>query len=558
MPLLVAMFLVSVTLLSANALSDPDTGFHLATGKYVVQEGQAPHTDPFSYTSQGALIAHYWLSGVVFYGIESIAGGWGLIWFVALLAGITYGLLLLILKLHKTLTPLAFVILTPFVYLTVALWVVRPQVFSYLFVVLLIYLLERWRITEKITTLCVVPVLFVIWANMHAAVVLGLVIVGLYGLDLLRRIWAEGLREYMWPVVLMVASGVVTIINPNGIQTLLYSSVISASVEQMKILEWQSLLYYIDRARSKVMLGLMVVSLLIILWRTIGRTYTKTGIKNIVQSLRIVPLGMVAGGFILPLMSVRHVGWFPLMAAPFVVSEVVEWMSARNLTVHRIIGASALVIALGVVSVIGGVQHVWGMTSWSVHGLAVGAADFIEQQHPEGPLFNTLETGGYLIWRLWPERQVFIDGRSELYTGEVNQQYQNIIRGTAEWDDLLNDTYHINTIVLSYRQWNSWAHEKVLVDFMKAVEEKLGFVLVYWDDAAVVLVRDIPEHKELIDQFGMKVIAPFKDSTTIPEQEWRQAEQELNNMLQRSKKSYVLEGYATQFLLQQREIKERE
>jgi hypothetical protein len=56
----------------------------------------------------------------------------------------------------------------------------------------------------------------------------------------------------------------------------------------------------------------------------------------------------------------------------------------------------------------------------------------------------------------------------------------------------------------------------------------------------------------------MKVIAPFKDSTTIPEQEWRQAEQELNNMLQRSKKSYVLEGYATQFLLQQREIKERE
>ena len=552
------MFLVSVTLLSANALSDPDTGFHLATGKYVVQEGQVPHTDSFSYTSQGTLIAHYWLSGVVFYGIESVAGGWGLIWFVALLAGITYGLLLLVLRLHKTVTPLAFVILIPFVYLTVALWVVRPQVFSYLFVVLLMYLLERWRITGRISTLCMLPALFIVWANMHAAVVLGLVIVGLYGVDLLRRIWAEGLKGYAWPIVLMVVSGAVTLINPNGIQTLLYSSVISASVEQMKILEWQSLLYYIDRARSKIMLGLMMVSLVIMLWRTIGRMYHKVGIKNVVTSLRIVPLGMVTGGLILPLISVRHVGWFPLMAAPFVVSEVVTWMKEKNITMHNIIGASALVVALGVVSVIGGIQHVWGMTSWSVHGLAVGAADFIEQQQPEGRIFNTLETGGYLIWRLWPQQQVFIDGRSELYTGEINQQYQHIIRGTAEWDDLLNDTYHINTIVLSYRQWNSWAHEKVLVDFMEAVRDKLGFVLVYWDDAAVVLVRDIPAHQQLIDEFGMRVVAPFQDPTTIPEEEWGQAEQELNNILQRAKKSYVLEGYATQFLLHQRETKEKE
>jgi hypothetical protein len=55
----------------------------------------------------------------------------------------------------------------------------------------------------------------------------------------------------------------------------------------------------------------------------------------------------------------------------------------------------------------------------------VAAADFILQNRIPGPLFNTWEDGGYLIWRLWPQQRVFIDGRALSET--AHQDYQEIL-----------------------------------------------------------------------------------------------------------------------------------
>ena len=41
-----------------------------------------------------------------------------------------------------------------------------------------------------------------------------------------------------------------------------------------------------------------------------------------------------------------------------------------------------------------------------------GAARFLLANHIGGPMFNTYEYGGYLMWRLWPQERVFIDGRA--------------------------------------------------------------------------------------------------------------------------------------------------
>ena len=292
--ILAGFFLISVMLLSTNSLSDPDTGFHLATGKYVVQYKAVPTHDPFSYTSNAPLIAHYWLSGVVFYGVESLGGGWGLIAFVALIAGLTYGLILLTLRVRRALTPLSFVVLIPFVYFTIELWKVRPQVFSYFFVVLTIYLLELWRVKGKQWPFYILPAIFLLWANMHAGVILGIVICGLYGLDLLRRLYARQTREWIVPVVALVASALITLVNPNGIQTLLYSSVIGDSLKQMQILEWKSIIYYIFLLRSKIFLGLMIVSLALIGWRTFSKMRIRASSwRQRIGSIDLVSFGMV-------------------------------------------------------------------------------------------------------------------------------------------------------------------------------------------------------------------------------------------------------------------------
>ena len=47
--------------------------------------------------------------------------------------------------------------------------------------------------------------------------------------------------------------------------------------------------------------------------------------------------------------------------------------------------------------------------------LPAGAADFIEKEGLPGLRYNDFGDGGYFIWRFYPERKVFQDGRTQAY-----------------------------------------------------------------------------------------------------------------------------------------------
>ena len=44
-----------------------------------------------------------------------------------------------------------------------------------------------------------------------------------------------------------------------------------------------------------------------------------------------------------------------------------------------------------------------------------GSIKWINANHPTGPMFNNLGLGGSLIYALWPDYKVFIDGRLEVH-----------------------------------------------------------------------------------------------------------------------------------------------
>jgi hypothetical protein len=58
--------------------------------------------------------------------------------------------------------------------------------------------------------------------------------------------------------------------------------------------------------------------------------------------------------------------------------------------------------------------------------LPVDAAEWIGNQRPDGKMFNHYNWGGYLIWRLWPDYLVFVDGRTDLYGDEILVEYAQI------------------------------------------------------------------------------------------------------------------------------------
>src|SRR3989304_9790999 len=81
------------------------------------------------------------------------------------------------------------------------------------------------------------------------------------------------------------------------------------------------------------------------------------------------------------------------------------------------------------------------------------SVEFIKNNNIKGNIFSPLEWGGFIIWSLYPQNKVFIDGR---IIDEIRySDYQIVMEGSTfsqgnipEWKSVLNN-YGIN-IILTY------------------------------------------------------------------------------------------------------------
>jgi hypothetical protein len=78
--------------------------------------------------------------------------------------------------------------------------------------------------------------------------------------------------------------------------------------------------------------------------------------------------------------------------------------------------------------------------------LPVAAVDWIEEHEPEGEIFNHYNWGGYLIWRLWPEYRVFVDGRTDLYGDAFLRRYLQVQTAQPGFERILAD-HDVNLIL---------------------------------------------------------------------------------------------------------------
>jgi hypothetical protein len=465
---LLLIFLAAIFLFSFNQLQEFDAWFHLKTGEYIVKNFTIPTTDIFSYTAAGKpWITHSWLAEAIFYGIYLIGGLFGLAAFAALMAALTYYLVIrLALKLGANFYAALFIAFFP-AYLTQALWVPRPQIFSYLFLVLLLSLLEssamrpRWQILSIIF-------LILLWANTHASVILGLAVLVFYAL------WQ---KRFIIPAA---AGAVISFLNPNTYKIFTYQFAVLETVRALRVEEWYSILYFIDRLGAQVFLGMLIALAIfvVIVFRRPKWTLLFLGVS------------------ILPFISIRHVGFFPLVAVPIVSLGFSELKIIKNLLEKIRPGLIQLVFFLsGTVLVLAGVLYL-PKSIVNEETLPVKAADFIERENIQGPMFNLYNEGGYLIWRLWPKQRVFMDGRSEVYGGEPLRDILTIVNLRYGWQNLVDEKYKINYFILPYRP----PFFTLTGDLMRALTRR-GFKTVYWDDAHVILLRDAPLNQEIIAKY---------------------------------------------------------
>src|SRR3989344_4711623 len=528
-----AIFLFTINTVGGETFGD--TGYQMKTGQYILEHNTIPTTDIFSFSAYGSpWIAHYWLAGVTFYLINAVAGFAGLMLAVASLAALTYVIVLKTTWLKSNTRLLPLIVLTPFSFLTYELWVARPQIFSYFLTVLLIFLLEKWRISKNDRLLFILPLLFILWANLHSGVVLGLLILCIYVGSIVIQNGFTNRKTIIFLATALVCF-LAALINPNGINTLLYFKIIGSSASGLHVAEWDSLLLYLNRWQAEVFFTEMLVAAIMVCLLC-ARS------KNQMKGFFSVPCLMVLLASALPIVSIRHVGLFPILAFPFfavALEQLIEPLFWRRETDRRL---TFFVVGAGVVVLAAGFLILPSKQIIDANFLPVGGARFIQANHVQGPMFNDPAFGGYLIWSLWPEQKVFIDGRNEVYSGKPTQDFLAIMEWKSGWENLINKEYKFNYFILWYRGTLA-QHTVGLTESLVAQE---NFKLVYWDDAAIILLRNIPENKKLIDAFGYEVISPFRAPLSLTPDQLEKAKQEIKKAIALNPDSDTLKSYAHQ------------
>src|SRR5437870_2747701 len=291
--------------LAAVPSLDPDLWWHLANGRLMLATHAIPHADVYSFSAAGhPWVVHEWLADLAMYLLYR-AGG--LPWLVAAYAGVvTAAAICLYLLLRRTALPQpAAVVLT----LVGALagstaWGARPQLLNVLFCGLLLLGLLEYR-AGRLHAWMLPPFIW-LWANLHSAFLVGVIISGLFVAGEAFDTWRS--REGRMPrrrltalTGAIAASGVLAVVNPYGIQTVIFSlGTLTSPLIQNNIQEWASPDFH-------SMAGLLVEGLVFLLLAGLatGRVRARTSEWLLAFALLYLALA-----------SQRHVPLFVLAAAP--------------------------------------------------------------------------------------------------------------------------------------------------------------------------------------------------------------------------------------------------
>ncbi len=475
--LLVFVLMLLIFTGAAQPITDPDFWWHLRTGQYIVETKSIPYTDIFSTVRFGSeWVTHEWLSEVFMYSIFRVLGYGGLIAIFSMLITAAFWIVYRRCRKHGVHPYLAGFALLLGATATMPTWGVRPQMFSLLFASIFISFLDRYSRREAMPSIWWLAPLMVLWVSMHAGFALGLVLIvltvaGLF-LDwsLLRKdsfadVWRRA-RPLCWLLIICVAA---VSLNPNGIRLYSYP---------FETLTSQAMMQYIEEWKAPNFHEPMFQALALLLIATFSALAFSS------KRARPGELLMLAATAWATLRSGRNVPFFALVATPLFAEHSWNWVVSQHggqwLTVAERrepgrkptwkLSLNALLRLLGLaVVILGVVGAVEKQPATEAQEFPAAAVDFIRDQRPPEPIYNEYEWGGYLIWRLFPDYRVYIDGRADVYGDSLVEEYIAVHDGKTAWRAPL-DNRGIRTVLVKpdialaslLRQDSTW--EKVFED----------------------------------------------------------------------------------------------
>jgi hypothetical protein len=449
------VFLLLILTASAQPITDPDFWWHLRTGQYIVETRSIPHTDIFSTIRFGSeWVTHEWLSEVFMYSVFRALGYGGLIVIFSILITAAFWIVYERCTKHGVHPYVAGFALLFGAAATLPIWGVRPQMFSLLLASIFISFLDRYSRHEQMPSIWWLAPLMILWVNLHAGFALGLVLIvlAIAGLlldwlllrqDSFANFWQRA-RPLCWLLIICAAA---VCLNPSGARIYSYPfETLSSHAMMQYIEEWRSPDFHNPLFQILALLFLA--------------TFAVLAMSN--KRARPGQLLMLAATAWAALQSGRNVAFFALVAIPLLAEHSwtliaghswSSWLSAieaRERTERSRQKIVLNVLLLGImlaVAALGVERAVRKQPAVEAEEFPAAAVDFIREHKPPQPIYNEYTWGGYLIWKLYPDYHVYIDGRADVYGDKLVEEFLDIHDGKKAWRERL-DTHGIRTVLV--------------------------------------------------------------------------------------------------------------
>jgi hypothetical protein len=434
------LFLALFTMI-VREISDPDFWWHLRAGQYMVENATIPHTDPFTFTAQGKeWVTHEWLSEVVLFALYRVGGFPVLTLVFSGIITLAFGLAYARCQGRPYLAGFALLLGA---LATAPTWGVRPQMLTLLLMSVFLFLLDRFSTTRNFKFLIPLPLLMILWVNLHSGYAIGLVVIAAY----LFAAFVEGIvylyrgrtkrettnteptlspRALRSLFLVLVLSFLAVLVNPNGARMFIYPfETLTSAAMQRYIQEWFSPDFHQTEWLPFALLILSIIATSLVARARVPLAHTlllfALGLLAL-RSARNIPLFALVA---IPVLSAQLAAWIPLRASKFPTPPLMRIVNAV------LVGVLALVALLRIGSVLVNQPNVERAK------FPAAAVEWIQQNRPAPNLYNSYGWGGYLIWKLYPDYLVYIDGRADVHGDVFIEEFLDVYRGAIGWEEEL-------------------------------------------------------------------------------------------------------------------------
>jgi hypothetical protein len=458
--------------------NDGDLGRHITIGNYILDTGRIPTTDIFSHTMYGErLVPHEWVAQVLFALAHRAMGLSGDVLLAALLGSLTILIVYEELIKRGTLRLVALFISALVAVVSSVHWLARPHMFTFFFVALWAYWLEHFYKSEN-KKIWLFPLLMLIWVNTHGAFIAGFVILATYLADWLWEFLQGRSTKAMGLQLLLIGclSFAITFINPSGWH-LWETSVgyVSNDFMTSHTVEYLSPDFH---ERDVWPFMFMIAFALFALMQD--------------RKVQVREALLLAGWTVMSLYSVRNLPLFAVITAPTYAALIQDWVEKLLNWLKPASDSRESVNTLrGYVWVVAAILF-FGLVLWRglpidqkgtgniflPDKMPVQAVDWLEQNPQDGKMFNQFVWGGYILYRMWPDEVVFIDGQTDFYGEALMREYIEVITLTDGWEKIL-ERHDVS--------WMLIPRNEMLAQYLYTVDD---WTVIYEDDTSVIFRRN--------------------------------------------------------------------